>query len=177
MKTRKFRTIITAMALAIAMCLTCFPASAVSSTSNNNPNVLFDEEEGMYYFDFTIPENSTLSTTSDWMTSYVDKVGTAAGMESPGNAMYAEYSYLTVSASAQSDTGSLTMAVQLKVKGLLNQYYNVTDGYKTFVCDGQTHHLFAGFSVEVGKTYRFYYKPLNTTTDCPNVTLSAVFWE
>ena len=71
----------------------------------------------------------------------------------------------------------ITVSVQLKVKGLFNQYYNVSNASRTLTCDGNTHTLFNGFEVQSGKTYRFYYRANGSYTQAPSVTLSAVFWD
>lgn len=176
---QKIKNIILAGILIMTMCIPTFAVSAQETSildSDSTSNILYDKEEGMYYFDFTIPESiSTLDASSDWLQSYYENVTAITNYEITGDEMYSPYSYLT--AVVRGDTSGVTVAVQLRVKGLLNQYYKVSNGYKTFVCDGETHTLFAGFSVEAGKTYRFYYESLGSKDIYPTLTMSAVFWE
>lgn len=176
---QKIKNVILVVILIMTMCVPTFAVSAQETSildGDSTSNILYDEEEGMYYFDFTVPKSILpLDASNDWLQSYYENITATTNYEFIGKEMYSPYSYLT--AVARGDTSGVTVAVQLRVKGLLNQYYKVSNGYKTFVCDGETHTLFAGFSVESGKTYRFYYESLGSDNIYPAVTMSAVFWE
>lgn len=118
------------------------------------------------YIEFTVPEKSSTQTFSEDVTVLSEW--------EPGKAFTAQGSSLT--ASAKGENMGITVSVKLRVKGLLNQYYDVSNSSRTFSCDGSTHNLYYGFSIASGKTYRIYYKANGSTTQCPDVYLAAIVY-
>ncbi len=165
MKKKENFTIFTSLMLVLAMYFCTLPASAAASSVS-------DDSGEMSYIEFTVPEDASVNPRS--MQSFVETV-TVLPEWFPGKEVVAEHNKLTVS--AKGANMGITVSVQLKVKGLFDQYYNVSNASRTLTCDGNTHTLFNGFEVQSGKTYRFYYRANGSYTQTPSVTLSAVFWD
>lgn len=149
--------------IACIMCISSVNVFALGIVQN---------DYGKDYIEFTVSEEYE---ARDINQTIVEKV-TALFSENPGpNEIKANGNLLTVSGFG--DNVGTTVSIQLKVKGLFG-YYKVNGGAATLNCDGEIHHLFNGFNIEAGKTYRFYYKANGGDyTISPKVTLSIVIWD
>lgn len=158
---RKCKTKFTMFSLLVVFAM-CFSSVNVFAAESS--------DEGFSYIEFTITEDSSIKVMNQ--TDY-EKV-TVLPEWFQGKEIVSQGNLLT--ASAKGDNMGITVSVQLKVKGLFNQFYNVSGAARTLQCNGQTHNLYNGFGIQSGKTYRFYYKANGTNTQCPSVGMSIVIW-
>lgn len=173
MKNLKFNNVLAIFISLVAIFLMTSPVYAESinnSTENEQTTEIhFDEEIGMYYV-----ELSTQSANDDMQTVYDTITALPGGYYTSTGDIVAQHS--KVSAAVRGDTSGIQVAVQLKVK-IGSNYYNVTNGYNTFTCNGSNYNVFQGLKVDTGKTYRFYFKSLGGNTDAPNLIIAATFWD
>lgn len=155
--------------LAITSSLLSVNAAEIPVESSSDQTIGFDEDEGMYFIDFTVSP-----TSDDMQTVYSSITALPGGFYTSTSDIVAEHSIF--SASILGDTSNVDVAVQLKVKSG-QSFYNVSGGYTTFKCDGNIYEIFQEKAVTVGKTYRFYFKALGSDTECPNLYIAATFWD
>lgn len=157
------------VAVTVLACMLCFSCTNMFATE-------IIEMRGIdsgNYIEFTVPEDYS---TYDITQSLVERVTSIYGEYAGTNEIVAEGNLLSVR--GVGDNTGTTVNITLRVKGLLNLYYEVSGSTVTLTCDGELHTLYNSFNIQAGKTYRFYYENVNEDyTVAPNVSLAIVIWD
>lgn len=181
MKSRKLFSALLAVMLVLSMCFSSISVSAASVDTTDTQSSVSEtvyvtltgeyvEENGETFIELTIPEIYSSSA----MIEYHEYMYCIQGEELDGGTFNCQGNRLTVGVSGE-NTGA-SVEIQLKYKGLLGLYYDVSGAKATITCDGTTKTVFRDLVVTPGETYRFSYYQKNMPSAYPKVTLVAVMY-